>query len=330
MAITLSNEQFDKLMASYNAKQLSARALAGENRAKAYEAIPALKDLDNEVLKATESLRGDELKNSLSKIKEKRLNLLKEAGFPEDFLEIHYECPDCKDTGFIEGEHCHCFIRNVNTIIYTENRLQTVFYKENFDNFDLSLYEDQDEEALSQAKHACSAAREFADGIILGDRGPLLNLMIMGSPGTGKTFLCNCIAKELIDARKFVVYLTASSLFEIFEKNTYGSKKTKRDFSVDAELYHFSNLFDADLLIIDDLGSEISNSFTVAKIFELLNKRMIYGAPTLISTNLSMRDLENKYTQRIISRIFGDYNIVRLSGDDLRFKQRKRLYDDVV
>lgn len=141
------------------------------------------------------------------------------------------------------------------------------------------------------------------------------NLLLYGEAGTGKTFLCNCIAKQLLDDGFSVIYFTAFQLFEILEK-----QKFQNDSEVSG---HFQNIFDCDLLIIDDLGAELSNTFTVSHLFLCLNERLLRKKSTLISTNFDLNLLSKTYTERISSRVLSNYNIIELFGDDIRIQKKK-------
>ena len=138
--------------------------------------------------------------------------------------------------------------------------------------------------------------------------------MIQAESGVGKTFLSNCVAKELLDSGHSVIYFTSFQLFDIFEKNTF-----ERDSDV---IIAHQNIFDCDLLIIDDLGTELTNTFTTSKLFLCLNERMLHKKSTLISTNLGMEELAAVYSERICSRIFSNYTMIKLFGDDIRLKKK--------
>lgn len=329
MSQLLSEAQYDKLMRVYQELRLEGRILADNNRRIAYNAIPQLKELDKEIadvsfksLRREDGLDPSSLKQSIADISRKKEALLTEHGFTSDFLDIKYKCDLCQDTGYIDGKRCHCFRSKIISVIYSDRRWKNMLDEENFDTFDLSYYDDETLEGAdelsprSSAVSALSKAHAFVEACLSSEDGHGANLIITGNTGIGKTFLCNCIAKELIDAGLYVVYLTAPSLFEIFEKVSFGKKNMESlDFS-------YESLFDCDLLIIDDLGAEFSNSFTNARIFDLLNRRLLGRFPTLISTNLNLQGLKDLYSERFTSRIIGNYTMIHLYGDDIRLKRR--------
>lgn len=138
--------------------------------------------------------------------------------------------------------------------------------------------------------------------------------MLYGDTGTGKTFLSNCIAKSLLDQCFSVIYFTAFELFDIFEKNVFDRASDV------SEIHH--QIFDCDLLIIDDLGTEFSNSFTTSQLFLCLNERLLAGKSTVISTNLSMKQIAEMYSERTFSRISSNYTLLKFFGDDIRIKKK--------
>ena len=140
------------------------------------------------------------------------------------------------------------------------------------------------------------------------------NLLLYGDTGVGKTFLSHCIAKELLEHSFSVIYFTAAQLFDIFARSTF---RREEEAGVDCQ-----HIYSCDLLIIDDLGTEMSNSFTNSQLFICLNERILRKKPTLISTNLSLEDLKNIYSERIFSRITSSYTVLRLTGDDIRIQKK--------
>ena len=140
------------------------------------------------------------------------------------------------------------------------------------------------------------------------------NLLFYGTTGLGKTFLCNCIAKSLLDKNKIVIYQTAFTILDILEERRFG--KGDKEMSN----YQYELLFDADLLIIDDLGTEVSNTFTNAEIFNIVNTRLLRSKKTIISTNLTPKEISDTYTDRVFSRIFDKFNPLKFYGNDLRWE----------
>ena len=188
--------------------------------------------------------------------------------------------------------------------------------RENFSTLSYDYYSDEQKNpstglsALATAKLALTNCHDLIDNF---ENKPK-NIFFYGNTGVGKTFLSNCIAKELLDAGYSVIYFTAFQLFDILSKGVY-----EKD--ADAIATH-QNIFDCDLLIIDDLGTELSNSFTTSQLFLCLNERILRQKSTIISTNLNMNQVADIYSERVLSRIMTYYTIIKLFGEDIRSKKR--------
>lgn len=325
--MALSNSQYDEIMRGYDALQLKNSRIRQERLQEAYAKEPRLKELDDSiascsVAQAHKYLDGQqsalmELKVQLAIIRQERQSLLKGLGYPDNYFSDIYQCPDCKDTGFINGKHCHCFNQAMINVIYEQSNIRQILEKENFANFSYNYYSDYsiDERtgltSLAAAKHAVSECHHFVDTF---DQKPN-NLLFYGDTGVGKTFLSNCVAKELLDQGYSVIYFTAFQLFDILSKGVF-----KKD--ADAIAAH-RNIFDCDLLIIDDLGTELSNSFTTSQLFLCVNERILRQKSTIISTNLNINQMVDIYSERTQSRITSNYTILKLFGDDIRIKKRR-------
>ncbi len=325
--MALSNEQYDALMREYNHKQSRNNQIVSYRTKELYSAIPALSKLDEEVSSVSVSsitaiFDGKDIaqasadsRRKLEGLKQRRIELMKSAGFPEDYLEPPYDCPDCKDTGYVNGHRCHCFNQAAINMVYRQSNLSNILSKENFDAFDINVYDDDyfepgsDLSARANAEQALERAKNFVQNFK--QKGG--NLLLLGKTGCGKTFLSNCVAKALLDQGISVIYFTSSELFRVFEEQTFKKKASS------AELH--DHIFDCDLLIIDDLGTEFMNSFTTARLFQCLNERLLRNKSTIISTNFSLEDLRDTYSERITSRVFSNYDVIKLIGDDIRIKK---------
>ena len=233
-------------------------------------------------------------------------------------MEMRYTCPDCKDTGYIDGQKCHCYRRMEQKMLYEQSRLDQVIRRENFGVLDMDLYDDTRViDALGMTQRAymekvAAYCRRYAEEF--SEKGG--SILFTGSTGTGKTFLTNCIAAELIRDCHSVIYLTATELFDVMGK----VRIDKVEDDGITELYERLN--DAELLIIDDLGSELTNSMTVSNLFSILNKRLILGKSLIISTNLSLNSMRDIYSERVTSRLQSSFDIIPLYGEDIRLRKR--------
>lgn len=324
----LSNSQYDEILREYDARQLRNQHLLEARTKTAYEQIPRIKEIDDAIASCSVSqarrlLDGDEealrsLRGQIAAYRQEKASLLHEHGFPANYFEPIYTCPDCKDTGYIGFKRCHCFSQAAINLVYTQSNLKEILQKENFDTFSFDYYSAEDVNpttglsSLETAKDAVLKCHDFINHF--GDT--FSNLYFYGDTGIGKTFLSNCVAKELMDQGYSVIYFTAFQLFDILSKGVF-----KKD--ADALAAH-QNIFDCDLLIIDDLGTELTNSFTTSQLFLCLNERILRKKSTIISTNLGMNQLADIYSERVLSRISSNYTLIKLFGADIRILKRHR------
>ena len=241
--------------------------------------------------------------------KERRKALLK-LGLPEDYTEPRYTCGECSDTGFVGTKMCSCFRELLITENIKSSGMGNLILKQSFDNFDLSKYKDS-EENYSRMKVNFEEAKSFADNF---GAAHYSTMLFIGKTGTGKTHLSTAIAKTVIEKGYSVLYDSAQNIISAFEhdrfKSGYGPYEPK------GEKYN-----ECDLLIIDDLGTEFTNQFTVSCLYNLINTRQNAGRKTIISTNLSPKELTEKYEDRIYSRMMGvDSKILLFVGKDRRIE----------
>lgn len=325
--MALSNSQYDAIMREYGRQQMENQHRLEARKNEIYREIPAIRELEAEiagrsVAGAKRLLGGDtgvlsQLKEELADLREQKALLIRAKGYPDDYLELHYRCPDCKDTGWRDGRKCHCFLRAQMKLLYAQSNLDQVLDQENFGNLSYAYYDDQEilpEIGLTNADYMRRVVRGCMDFAADFDRKKE-NLLFTGSTGVGKTFLTNCIARVLMDSGHSVIYLSAGDLFEVFSRNKfdYDTPEDMRD------TYRY--ILDCDLLIIDDLGTELNNSFTSSQLFYCINERMNMSRSTIISTNLSLARLRDSYTDRVTSRIMR-YRIIPLYGRDIRLLKR--------
>lgn len=325
--MALTNSQYDEIQRQYDAKQIHNRHVVEQRKKKLYEAYPRLKELDGLIAssstrRARQLLEGNTdaprlLKQDIGRYRAEWESILAKAGFTKDDLEPTYTCPDCRDTGYIGSKRCHCFKQAAIDLIYTQSNIKNILADENFASFSYQFYSDNGKDpktGLSPRENARKAVKEVLAFLANFDK-KFQNLLLYGETGTGKTFLSNCIAKELLDTGHSVIYFSAFQLFEILEK-----QKFQKDQKAGASM---QNIFDCDLLIIDDLGTEFPNNFTVSQLFVCLNERLLQRKSTVISTNLDFDKLSAIYTERVFSRLVSSYKIIKLFGSDIRLQKMK-------
>ena len=243
-------------------------------------------------------------KESLA-LQARRAELLCEYGYPADYLDDIYNCKECKDTGFIGSKMCRCLHEAYNRALTSELSTLLKTSDECFENFDLSLYG----EARVGMSIVYETCREYAHSF--SERS--MNLLFQGGTGLGKTFLSACIARVVSESGFSVVYDTAISIFAKLEND-----KFRPDEETAAEVRRCES---CDLLILDDLGTEMTTSFVQSALYQLVNGRMIAGRSTIISTNLAPEELGQRYGAAILSRIEGGYEILPFFGEDIRRKR---------
>lgn len=323
----LKNSQYQEIMRGYERKRFLSHDLQTRRYEEVYKKVPEFKALDESisilsVQYAKRLLNGDDgavssLKEELAILRNRKQKLLKSAGFQEDYLEPVYECSDCKDTGYINGKKCHCFKREISRLLYNRSNLSQVLSLENFNTFSLDYYSSNfiDPKSGRSAKEVMQEAYVACREFVRTFQTEYRNLFLYGDVGVGKTFLSNCIAGELIEAGYSVLYFSAPALFNALAHHTFDKNDT------DAHtMYEF--IFDCDLLIIDDLGTEYTNSFISSQFFSCINERLLSRKSTVISTNLSLDSLADLYTERSFSRIMSNYIMLKIIGDDIRIKKK--------
>ena len=313
----LTNSQYNALMRVYEEKRAKSRDLANLHYERACQKVPELASIDASISSASldqakKLLAGDDtalasLKEDIRSLSDRRRRLLSDAGFPEDYLEQHFECPDCQDTGYVGTKKCHCFLQQEIRLLYSSSHLNQILAEENFSHLSYDVYDEEQKQIMPEIIRTC---HQFVNGF---DQ-EFKNILFYGSVGTGKTFLSNCIAKELLDTGHSVIYFTSFQLFELLSIGAPADKWNLHQ--------QYEALLDSDLLILDDCGTEVSNTFTVSRLFQLLNERALLRKSTIISTNLSIREFRDVYSERIFSRITSSYTLLKLTGSDIRIRRK--------
>lgn len=321
----LSNMQYDTIMRTYNKKQLRHRHIQDEHIREAYTKIPQLGEIDSSIAsisiaKARARLNKTEnttdLAASIRALASQRKELLLAHDFPADYLELQYDCPLCRDTGYIDNKKCSCFRRAEISLLYDQSNIRDILEEENFSHYSLEYYSQELINPVTGASSYDTAAKALKRCRIFTENfgRDFDNLFIYGDTGVGKTFLSHCIAKELIDRSFCVIYFTAFDLFDLFAKHTFATTEEAREIH--------SNIFSCDLLIIDDLGTELTNSFVSSQFFLCINERLMRKKSTIISTNLSLDQLSEIYSERTFSRISSNYTMIKLFGNDIRIQKK--------
>ena len=284
---------------------------------------PEILELDTTIQKlclnlSMAALRGITDQNELNNIKEeitdlraKKYEMLVSHGYNPDYLNLHYNCPKCKDTGFIGIDKCSCFKSKLIKLYYKDSDLEEAVKTNNFKNFNINLYSNHklNDERYTPRKNIEDILEYITGEYLPNFKNSNTNLLFYGNSGTGKTFLSWCIAKELLDKGFLVVYKTSDDLLRALKDIKFNN---------DTDLENL--LINCDLLIIDDLGSEQITDFSSTELFTLINKKILKNKKMLISTKLSLPLISKRYSERISSRIIGEFKLFKFFAEDIRIQ----------
>lgn len=303
------------------------RERALENLAKRkdeiFEKFPPLSEIDMKLSLTAPSLahavavgapssKIDEIRKRNTQLIKARSEILINNGYPADYLSIRHECQKCRDWGFIGNEMCDCYKSALAQERYEACIRENGLPEHDFSEFNLELYQKNapfnDITEYEQMTQVLKKCRDFAANFKVQKK----NLLLQGRSGVGKTFLSGCIAKEAIGNGIEVLYDTAHNIFSMLERDRF----TKNE----VENSKISRLYNCELLIIDDLGTEPITNFSVSALYNLLNIRLQKGKKMVISTNLDLPELEKSYSMRIMSRLLGEFTLLECCGEDLRLK----------
>jgi DNA replication protein len=313
-----NKDNLAKIFENLAQRRVKAEEDAGAKRASLHAAHPEIAEIDRVLsqtgIKIFEASQGgsEGLSERIKKLRDENraLNQLRRetlavCGYPEDYTDVKYTCPICSDTGYEGLKMCSCVRAALAMEGYKSSGIGNLMEKQSFQNFSLDFYADRDKEIM---QNTLSRVKKFADNFGSGDA---VSLLMFGATGLGKTHLSTAAAKVIIEKGYDVVYETAQNIFSDFEyqrfKSGYGETDDKT-----------ARYFDCDLLIIDDLGTEISNSFTVSCLYNIINTRINKGASVMINTNLTNDEILKRYADRITSRLFGEFSIMMFKGRDIR------------
>ena len=279
----------------------------------AYASNPRLKEIDREhaavgaslvnaVLSGGKAIEGLK-KHSAALTLEKKL-ILEKAEVKEPVP----DCTLCGDTGYVSGKICDCVKRKASEIMLKELSAEMPFESSRFDNFSLNYYKDEDGKEGNPRRRITAILKVCKEYVIGFDPKKSKNLLFMGSAGLGKTHLTLAIVSGLIEKGFLPVYGSAENLFSKIEKEKFAGENRGT----------YESMTNCDLLVIDDLGAEMATSFTKSALYNLVNTRLLSGKPTIINTNLTMKEIEARYTARISSRLIGSYDAYKIIGGHIR------------
>ncbi len=330
----LTNYQYNQIIRQYDDIRSANAGRLEDRKSEIRRKLPEYAELEREIVDlsiscATRTLSSDAaeaaaniaaLDKELGVLAEKKKAILVRAGYPVNYLEAVYSCPDCKDTGYIGNRRCHCFKQAVADLIYRQSNLKGILERENFESFSMDFYSKTcidpvtGESSYDIMKGNYEKAQRFVKEF--GTKREAENLILYGTAGLGKTFLSNCIAGALLEKGVTVLYLTSHSFFEALARDM------RRNDDPEEGLMSSDYILTSDLLIIDDLGAELSTAFTVSKFNYCLNERLLRNKATILSTNLMLDAIEGVYGDRNFSRIIGNFTPLYFYGDDIRIQKQ--------
>ena len=249
-------------------------------------------------------------------LNEEKIRLLAENGYSCDYLDPPYICTICSDTGYNKDNRlCSCLKLELTKRALKEANLTEHMAGQTFENFNLAYYDATVDPASGKTARENAArilheCKRFVENF---DDDPK-NLLFYGASGLGKTFLSSAVATELLKKGVDVLYISANSLFPTLENLHFGRGDEKSSYIAQKAL-------DAELLILDDLGAEFITQFTTSELFRIVNHRLLTGKKMIFSTNLTLSELTSTYSERIVSRIIGEFLTLRFFGEDIRKKK---------
>lgn len=329
---------FNKIRKEYENKQKHARDRLRKKKEELSFNLPEIEKIEDKIQesglafsklilsgKPSSDLETSSLLENMQRLKQEKAELLINSGYPDDYLEPQYDCNLCKDTGFIDNkgysEKCSCYKQKLIDYLYHQSNLSLV-KTDNFNNFNEKYYPDVANESkygikVSPRNNILKIRERCLEFIKDFDLPEEKNLFFSGPTGVGKTFMASCIARELLDVGRTVLYQTSPVLFNTINEHKFNFSKSG-DYSDEG----YRNIFEVELLIIDDLGIEPPSPARYAELLTILNTRQINNlarpCKTIISTNVGPKQLYEFYTERITSRIIGNFDRLMFVGEDIR------------
>ncbi|MBE6675232.1 MAG: AAA family ATPase [Ruminococcaceae bacterium] len=315
-----NQENFRRIREEYSRKYLEVQEAASKRREEIHAILPEVKEIDSQLsdmgLRIMQAaLQSEDYQAALAEIEEQSLSLeqrraevLTRNGFSANYTAPRYECAACGDTGYIDYKMCDCMRKKLILAGYESSGIGTLMQSQSFENFSLDYYKaDRMTYLLMQSN--LERAKEYAKTF---HPARSENLAMFGDTGLGKTHLSTAIAREVIEGGWDVVYVSCLDMFADYEAQRFGNS-TGTPTGADTSRYT-----ECDLLIIDDLGTELTNQFTTSCLYGLLNTRLNRHLPVILSTNLETDEFRKRYWDRITSRVLGNFTVMRFKGTDIR------------
>ena len=320
-----NKDNFKRIRDEYATKHLIAESAARVRASEIHSVLPEVAEIDRTLASTGLALMGASLmppkerEAEFSRIKEqnlalnqKRNEILMAAGYPADYTDVKYDCPKCGDSGYVGIQMCDCMRNALIMAGFESSGISHLLNTQTFDNFSLDYYKN-DQKTHANMERVLSVMKDYADSFA---PESAQNLALFGGTGLGKTHLSSAVARKVIEKGYDVLYVTAIELVSAFEAEQFGKNAERGELT--------DKFLECDLLIIDDLGTELGGQFTLSTLYNVLNIRINKKTPTIISTNCNQQELLKKYSERIASRIFGEFRPLLFLGADVRMQKIKK------
>ena len=324
-------EVVDRAMDTLSARRAKSQADLKARRDRVIKAMPWIKETEDKIGATGVELfkivsQGGEVKEKVIALRDKNLKMQAELcsfltanGYPSNYLEPEYYCDKCRDRGYTDNGWCDCFKAVLKSEAAKRVNSETNMRLTDFAAFDLSYYNNVPEPGgRSSQRGRMESLLTFCKNYAEEFRLPTKGILMQGGAGLGKTHLSLAIAKTVIEKGYDVIYGSAHNIFTKLEREKFGK---------DADIDTFSRLLSCDLLLLDDLGAEFTSPFVAASLYSIVNTRLLSGNPTIISTNYTMQELLERYSERIVSRLLDAYERLVFVGKDIRQQRRYKVVE---
>lgn len=319
----MANENFKRALKIISQREQNARRIANARYDEVCLKVPYIKELYQKLaltsLKVVRTVFTEEntqfkieaIKNENMAIQKEIADLLEQNGYPKDYLDIHFHCLKCEDTGYVDGVKCECLTQLITELNVEELNKLTTVAQSSFHNFHLKYYSDVADErtGVSPKKimsHIYEFCRQYAETFTTNSP----SVLMVGDTGLGKTHLSLAIAETITKKGYKALYVSSLDLFRTLQEEYFGKGETNID--------TMQTVLDADLVIIDDLGAEFDSQFNVSSLYNIINSRLNLNKPTIINTNLTLSELDKRYNDRVASRLMTLYKCLKFVGKDVR------------
>ena len=316
----MDSEIFDKAQAILTNRRMRAVSENEMRIREVNEKIPQIREI-NEVLYNTgkelisiiSNGKGKDISDKIEQLRQYNLGaqmmskkILAENGYPEDYLEMHYTCPKCSDTGYNGSKFCDCFKALCGKLAADELNNNSQLELSSFDTFSLSYYSGENYNAM---KNILEFTKQYAATFSPDSK----SILMFGQTGLGKTHLSLAIANKVLEKGYGVIYDSAINILRKIEKEHFSREHSSEMIDL---------VMDTDMLILDDMGTEYESQFYTATIYNIINTRLNRGKPSIISTNLDFAGIGGRYDKRVVSRLVSMYSCLEFKGEDVRLQKR--------